>query len=580
MPNTVIEPYEIKRVCKPSVDIEQLTLKPVDNTESVFTRTLVQLIDAGLPGLPSGTAGVDVDVDVIHWDLFLILKYRQDWKPSGYGLGNLVYTTSLLPNEETTLELKTWETEKRLEEVTAGVDTKNTTDIKSVSSESSDVTNKVETKEHEYVDAKAGYSGFGFSASVSAGWSQDVGTMNQDVAKQAQERTEAASNEQKSSRTVKMALSRESGSESKTTRKFKNINQAHTLNVNFYGVLKEYEVSFALYDVCLVLLGAKVFIRNPAYFQSAKCTFPALDDKSKTISYGELIHAIRDAEWVELFTETYGISPIQILREAWSLPLKKGAMGVREWWKTDPITDQERAHFQNTMLRYVRPTSAWVEPDGTGQLRWAYEIIPGREVEALKYLYQFVPYSPAQIVGILTSKGLETEHALKAVLGIKAGGSISVNVPRSTVVRAVGPFNGIAVDTFSRETLPAWVKHITDELDEAKKTIGRVKVNGKDHRKVTLPTQGVYADLTLGVCSGAEDYYEIQRQFDLESKKLEIEKLKLEVQKLTLANQRFEQGKPCSDIVIENAPDSSSLQVNVGLTPSGDTSLKFGKDST
>ncbi len=405
---TLIKPYEIERVCKPSINIEQLVLKEVDNTESVYTRTSIKLKDAGLPALPSVRTGVEQEpgIDIVYWDLFLMLKYRQDWRPSGYGLGDLIYTMSLLPNEELTLEVKTWETEKRLEEVQQGVDTKNTSDIKQTSSTSSDVTNKAETKEKTYVDAKAGYSGFGFSASVSAGWSQDVDTMNQQIAKQSQERTQSATNEQKASSQVKMALSRESGSESKTTRKIKNINQAHTLNVNFFGVLKEYEVSLTLYDVSLVLLSKKVFIDNPVSSEVAGHSFAALDGSGQIITWGQLIYSIQDSNWVSKFTAINGISPIQVLREAWSLPLKEGALGIRDWWKVDPITEQERINFQTTMLQYLRPTSGWVEPDENGTLRWAYEVIPGQEVALLKYLYQFVPFSLMQVVGILTFKGL------------------------------------------------------------------------------------------------------------------------------------------------------------------------------
>ena len=37
-----------------------------------------------------------------------------------------------------------------------------------------------------------------------------------------------------SKRSIKISISRETGSEEKTTRKIKNINQCRTLNVNYY----------------------------------------------------------------------------------------------------------------------------------------------------------------------------------------------------------------------------------------------------------------------------------------------------------------------------------------------------------
>ena len=71
----------------------------------------------------------------------------------------------------------------------------------------------------------------------------------------------------------------------------------------------------------------------------------------------------------------------------------------------------------------------------------------------------------------------------------------------------------------------------------------------------------MYSDLALGVCSGAEDYLEIARQFDLELKRLEIEKLKLEVAKLRLENQGLQAGKP--QLLVET--DAQTTSVNLTL---------------
>lgn len=47
--DNLIKPYKIDRVCKPHPDIDQLSLKQVDTTESIYSRVLVQLKDASLP---------------------------------------------------------------------------------------------------------------------------------------------------------------------------------------------------------------------------------------------------------------------------------------------------------------------------------------------------------------------------------------------------------------------------------------------------------------------------------------------------------------------------------------------------
>jgi hypothetical protein len=98
------------------------------------------------------------------------------------------------------------------------------------------------------------------------------------------------------------------------------------------------------------------------------------------------------------------------------------------------------------------------------------------------------------------------------------------------------------MEQFTKELIADTVR--TKIIDRLKALRDPEKI-GKpfDNWKVTMPTHGVYADVALGICSGAEDYYEVQRQFDLEIKKLEIEKLKLEAEKLRLKNTLIEGGR-------------------------------------
>ena len=77
MPNAKIELFEVERLCKPDLDVSQLTLtSEVDRSESVYTQKYVKLANASLPG----AAIVDEDsTEIFNWDLFLILKYEQQW---------------------------------------------------------------------------------------------------------------------------------------------------------------------------------------------------------------------------------------------------------------------------------------------------------------------------------------------------------------------------------------------------------------------------------------------------------------------------------------------------------------------
>ena len=485
-PRTDLEPFSIVRKCEPSFDRSQLSLKDVDNTESVYSRRLIRLVDDQLPPLPTVRTGVEqMGSDVVPWELDMLYKYRQDWKPSGYGLGNLVYTMSLLPNEELTLEVKTWETDKRLEELEKGVDTKNTSDVQTTASMSSQVTDQVSIKDHTYVDASLSYGGFGINASVKAGWSQDTSTMNEQIAKSGRQQMEQATSEQRSSHKVKMAISRESGSESKTTRKIRNINQAHTLNANFFEVLQEHTVTMHLYDVTFVFLGKRVLVNQPASsppIGGDQHGFPSLVDSRESMTWGELISGVKDAVWVRRFTDVYGISPIAVLSWAWAEDLLEGAIGAPHWSQEDAAAKTARQNFQNTMLSHVQP-GGWVEADANGTFRWSYGVMAGHETELVSYVYT------------------------------QAG-------------------------AFKSETdLNAHVKRLITMLSEAREHLGPIGESGRSSEyTVTTPTLGIYADLSLGACSGAEDYIEVNRQFDLEKKQLEIELLRAKLENAKLQN--------------------------------------------
>jgi hypothetical protein len=141
--DTKIKLFEVERLCKPDLDVSQLTLtSEVDRSESVYTQKYVKLANASLPG----AVIVDEDAtEIFNWDLFLILKYEQRWTPDGYGLGELIYTVSLVPDEELTLELKTWETSKTQQDREETIDQKNVSDIKDTSTNSSEVSETRET---------------------------------------------------------------------------------------------------------------------------------------------------------------------------------------------------------------------------------------------------------------------------------------------------------------------------------------------------------------------------------------------------------------------------------------------------
>jgi hypothetical protein len=573
----VVNKYKIERVCTSGIDPDQLVLQPVDNSESVYSRTLVELNDASLPDSILKSVEQDGPPLVVSWDLFLMLKYRQDWKPSAYGLGELINTMSLLPNEELTIEVKTWETSKTQQDEEQKLDEQNVSDIKMTSSSIDEATTEDKIKTHEYVDAKAGYSGFGASVSVAAGYSQDVSNFQKEFAKQTREQSEQTTNKYRATRKVRMAISRESGSESKTTRKIRNINQAYTLNVNFFGILREYEISLHLYDVSMVLLGAEVSLR-------AHTRYIAIDGSGgQALNLGEVINLSSSAANVQALMQQEGISPIKVIRAKWGTPLYDAAIPAADWTKTQ-LKHEQRVEFQKKVLECVRPAPGWMAPDSTGTYRWAYEIIPGTEEELLVYLYGFVPFSFSHIVGTALLADMQPRIAYVAAsdqyvaatmpsyqdaincafgrqdISRQFERSADLIVGETDVILAPGHFAEMKTREFI-EVIPEWVGNILDSFKQVAQTKGKV-----DDWKAVLPTDGIHADLSLGICSGAEDYYEVQRQFDLDLKKLEVEKLKLEVEKLKIVNKSLEKDKP--DVLIKNPTEKTSVNLNISASDS------------
>jgi hypothetical protein len=68
---------------------------------------------------------------------------------------------------------------------------------------------------------------------------------------------------------------------------------------------------------------------------------------------------------------------------------------------------------------------------------------------------------------------------------------------------------------------------------------------------LVMPTQGVYADVSLGVCSGAEDWIEVNRHLDLAHKEQELEKKIHENEHCKLSNQRMAAGEATTRYTID-----------------------------
>jgi hypothetical protein len=307
---------------------------------------------------------------------------------------------------------------------------------------------------------------------------------------------------------------------------------------------------------------------------------------AEALTLGRLIRYSQSPTWVGNFVDENGFSPIKLLYELWSEQLYLGAVPPAEASGAG-INDQERSAFRDGVLQFVRPIDGWVASDEKGKIRWGYEVIDGREADLLEFLYPRLPNSPSEMASRIGKTGLDRGTALDLAgrrfaesserspvsRPVRLSGAMLTrrSVPRMEIpeldtskIATQGPFNGTPIATF-RTAVSSFVADITTKLADV-----RTVQNPVQTWVATLPTQGVYSDLSLGVCSGAEDYLEIQRQFDLETRKLEIEKLKCEIEKLKLENQRLQGGEP--SLVIQSDADQTSVNLNFtapGETPAG-----------
>lgn len=490
---------QIDRPCSGSFDLSQLALQQVDRTTHFYSHKLIHLADSDVTYDPTPW---DVDSHpVFTYSLALLLRYRQNWVPKGYGLGEIIYSISLLPNEETTLEVKTWETGKTSTEAGDDIESRNVSDVSAEQSDVSEIVDEMKSKENFHADAKGDVSwGFG-SASASTGYASEAEDHHKATSGQQRKAAQKAVNERTQKRSLRMAASRETGREDKTTRKIKNINQTHTLNVNFYQLLKQFEVSLELYEVNLVLLG-QPFVRTefrPSYEQFSCHVNQSL------LTYSLTGDPLRFRQLMLQNT-----MPLQELSE-------------------EPIL------FQSPCPLY----------------RYAFQINAGKERNLLYSLWG-IPIPPVRPNS--TTPALHMRVIKPGVRVAKTDGG--------AFVAGVTHFLYDVKPSAAAAKVKSTIDRILGDLEAMRGGhLGTIK--GSEW-VATLPTHGVYAETMLGRCSGGEDYIEISRQYDLDAKRLEIEKLKLDVEKLRLENQLLAQGQPPSSLVVQNAPEKTAVKLELG----------------
>jgi hypothetical protein len=212
-----------------------------------FNQPLV-MIDAVLPGLARNT-----------WLFGQKLEFQQEWRHAGFTLGELASSLSLLPGEELTIEVSSFQRTKQ-----------------EIAQESDDTTRRQlsaeqrNTDERTCTNATAADNGWSVSASASVNFPVASASVSASAYGNSSERAEQSrrqlvdatvrsTNDISSRRAVRITQTSEAGSETTTTRRLQNPNSCQTVTFSFFQIVK-------LFDIQLRLLADNPVVLLPAIF--------------------------------------------------------------------------------------------------------------------------------------------------------------------------------------------------------------------------------------------------------------------------------------------------------------------------
>jgi hypothetical protein len=180
------------------------------------------------------------------YQLALYLPFRQTWELLGYSRGPLISSLSLAPQEETTIEIFSWDRRKTTTEVMTGFEFEATSEDQKTTKDSYDVLNEMSHDSSFHMQADGHLSaeaeGVGLSLGGGVGSSDAIKNLAKQTHTHIQETLQKSSARMKLNRQTKVSEAVEVGREERVTRKVRNANMCHTLNVDYFEILTNYKV--------------------------------------------------------------------------------------------------------------------------------------------------------------------------------------------------------------------------------------------------------------------------------------------------------------------------------------------------
>lgn len=201
------------------------------------------------------------------WGIGQKVEFDQEWRHEGFTLGSLISSFSLLPNEEVTIEISSWQRTKSEIQEEKDDATRQVLEQELKRTDEQTISNEAASQNGWSVSATAAVSYGPVSASASASVNGSTSDRVDQAQRHVKESTTRATSEVSSRRAIKMTHTTESQTEQKSVRRMKNPNQCHTVTFNFFQVLKLIDVQMKFLNDAPVLYFPGLF---PAVYSNGK----------------------------------------------------------------------------------------------------------------------------------------------------------------------------------------------------------------------------------------------------------------------------------------------------------------------
>lgn len=381
-----------------------------------------------------------------HLGLCVILE--QEWCHKGYTRGERVASIGLAPGEELTLEMHSWTKENFKSERELAVEADMT------------LTNRITSRDHlEVANHLASKTSFGANANVNltiplgdvplgvGAGANSAGELSNALDTTLQKTTEAtreAVNSLKSQRKLRIEVARETGRDDKQLRKVANTNRCHTLNVHYFEVMSNFEVTWKLVDIrpC-VLFRAPAQAITPAWVLCHEHIIKAaLIDKA-------FLPGLEAARTLEIQDELDAIAESRPLDDASSPSASATASSP-----SSPFEDELGRHRDAILEAFDDVEEAWEEAGGDfadmenclGSDWWQIPVCIGAELISVtsrlpRIIYLGIllanPVAHSALIRLRNDQNVPASEALRTFFAVASPRDYQFNVVAATAANGL-----------------------------------------------------------------------------------------------------------------------------------------------